>query len=156
MTQHISAATASLPDWLLGTWKLVSVISRDIASGATVDFFGPDPLGYISYSADGRMMAVIVRSGRQKPAGASATPAESEALLKSLVSYAGTFSISGNEITHHVELSWNESWTGTHQTRLFRFDGKRLHLDTPPSPDPVAGTMSVRSMVWERFCEVTT
>src|SRR5258708_9057360 len=90
---------ASVPDWLLGTWKLVSVVSRDIASGATVDFFGPDPLGYITYSADHRMMVVIVRSGRQKPAGASATPAEAEALLKSLASYSGTLSISGNHIT---------------------------------------------------------
>jgi hypothetical protein len=139
-----------VPDWLPGTWKLVSVTSRDVATGAVADFFGRDPVGYITYGVDRRMMVVIVRSGRRKPAGASATPAEADALMKSLVSYAGTFSIRGGEITHHVELSWNEAWTGTDQTRLFRFDGRQLHLDTPPSPDPVAGTMSVRSMTWQR------
>lgn len=143
-------ASAPAPDWLLGTWKLVSVTRRDATTGASVDFFGPDPIGYITYSADRRMMVVIVRSGRRKPAGPGMTPAEAEALMKSLVSYAGTFSIRGNEITHHVEVSWNETWTGTEQTRLFRRDGDRLCLDTPPSPDPVDGTMSVRSMVWER------
>jgi hypothetical protein len=138
------------PDWLIGTWSLVSVTRQDLATGAKVDFIGPDPVGYISYSADHRMMVVIARSGRKKPAGARATPAEAEALMKTLVSYAGTYSISGGEITHHVEVSWNESWTGTDQTRRFRHDGGRLHLDTLPSPDPVDGTMSVRSMVWKR------
>jgi hypothetical protein len=139
-----------VPDWVLGTWKLVSVVSRDVASGTTTDYFGPDPVGYINYSADRRMMVVIVRGDRRKPAGAAATPLEADALMKSLVSYAGTFSIRGNEITHHVELSWNESWTGTQQTRLFRRDGNRLHLDTPVSPNPIDGTIGVRSIVWER------
>ncbi len=138
------------PDWLIGTWSLVSVTRQDIATGAKVDFIGPDPVGYISYSADHRMMVVIGRSGRKKPAGATATPAEADALMKSFVSYAGTYSIKGGEITHHVEVSWNESWSGTDQTRLFRYDGERLHLETPPSPDPVDGTVSVRSMVWKR------
>jgi Lipocalin-like domain len=142
--------TEPAPEWLLGTWRLVSVTREDIRTGAKVDFFGPNPIGYITYSADHRMMVVIVRSGRQKPAGASATAAEADALFKSLVSYAGTYSIDRNQITHHVEVSWNESWTGTHQTRLFRREGSRLALDTPPSPDPVDGMMSVRSMVWER------
>jgi hypothetical protein len=145
-----SQTSDPVPDWLPGTWKLVAVTSRDVATGAVADFFGRDPLGYITYSSDRRMMVVIVRSGRHKPAAASATPAEAEALMKSLVSYAGTYSIRGGEIIHHVELSWNEAWTGTDQTRLFRFDGTQLHLDTPPSPDPVNGTMSVRSMTWER------
>ena len=145
-----SPASDPVPDWLPGTWKLVAVTRRDVATGAVVDFFGRDPLGYITYGPDHRMMVVIVRGGRKKPTGASATPTEAEALMKSLVSYAGTFSIRGSEITHHVELSWNEAWTGTDQTRLFRFDGKRLCLDTPPSPDPVDGTFSVRSMAWER------
>ena len=138
------------PDWLLGTWRLVSVLREDLRTGVKADFFGPDPIGYITYSADRRMMVVIVRSDRQKPAGARATPAEADALWKSLVSYAGTFSIDGDEITHHVEVSWNESWTGTHQTRRFRLAEGRLTLETPPSPDPVDGVMSVRSMVWER------
>jgi len=140
----------SVPAWLLGTWKLVSVLREDSRSGVEVDFFGPHPIGYISYSADHRMMVVIVRGDRRKPAGVRITPAEADALMKSLVSYAGTFSIDGDEITHHVEVSWNEIWTGTRQTRRFRLAGGRLMLETPPSPDPVDGAMSVRRMVWER------
>jgi hypothetical protein len=139
-----------IPDWLPGTWTLRSATSRDLASGAVVDILGVDPFGYINYSADGRMMVVIVRRDRRRPAGAVATPAEADTLVRSMVSYAGTYSLRRNEITHHVELSWNEVWTGTDQTRMFRFDGTCLYLDTPPSPSPVDGTMSVRSMTWER------
>jgi hypothetical protein len=148
--RHPIRSGDSLPDWLIGTWRLVSVTRHDLATGAKVDYIGPDPVGYINYSADRRMMVVIARSGRKKPAGAAVTAAEANALMKSFVSYAGTYSIRGNEITHHVEASWNESWRGTDQTRLWRYDGAQLRLDTPPSPDPVDGTVSVRSMVWER------
>ncbi len=96
------------------------------------------------------MMAIIARGDRASPAGARPTTAEAEALFKSVLSYAGTYSVSGNEVTHHVDVSWNEAWTGTRQTRIFQLDGNRLQLSTPPSPDPLDGKMSVRTMVWER------
>ena len=135
---------------LLGTWKLISAVREEIPSGAKVDLFGQNPIGYLNYAPDGRMLALIVRGERVRPASASATPAEAEALFSSMLSYGGTYTIDGNEVTHHVDIAWNESWTGTHQTRFFRREGDRLTLDTPPSPDPVDGTMSVRRMVWER------
>jgi hypothetical protein len=136
-------------DRLIGTWKLISAVREDM-SGGTVDQLGERPTGYINYAPDARMMAIIARGDRVKPAGARPTAAEAEALMRSVVSYAGTYSIDGNEVTHHVDVSWNESWTGTRQTRLFRFDGARLELATRPSPDPLDGVMSVRRMVWEK------
>src|SRR3982075_4543841 len=90
-----------VPAWLLGTWRLVTVPREDSRTGAKEDFFGPHPIGYITYSADHRMMVVIVRGDRQKPAGARITPAQADALFNSLASYAGTFSIDGDEIAHH-------------------------------------------------------
>lgn len=135
---------------LLGTWKLVAAVREDIRSGAKTDLLGPNPIGYINYAPDGRMMVLNVGGGRHRPAGANATPAEAEALFRSMTSYAGTYTIDGNEITHHVDVSWNESWTGTHQKRFARFEGGRVHLSTPPSPDPLTGMMSVRTMTWEK------
>jgi hypothetical protein len=69
---------------------------------------------------------------------------------RSVISYAGTYTIAGNEVTHHVDISWNESWTGTKQVRIFKFEGNRVLLSTPVSPDPFDGKLSVRSMVWEK------
>jgi hypothetical protein len=54
-------------------------------------------------------------------------------------------------ITHHIDVSWNESWTGTEQKRIARFEGNRVFLSTPPSLDPITGTMTVRTMTWEKL-----
>lgn len=135
---------------LLGTWKLISVISEEIPSGARTELMGSNPSGFINYGSDGRMMVVIVRGDRKKPAGAIATPSEADALFRSMTAYAGTYKISGNKLTHDIDISWNETWAGTPQTRFAKFEGNRLTLATSPSPDPVQGKMSVRSLVWER------
>jgi hypothetical protein len=135
---------------LVGTWKLVSMVREEQPSGIKTDLMGPHPLGYIAYGRDGRMMVLIVRSDRKKPAGANATAAEASALFDSMVSYAGRYTIAGNRITHHVDTSWNESWTGTEQLRFFKIDGDRLTVSGAPSPDPVEHKMSVLTLTWER------
>ena len=83
---------------LLGTWKLLSAVREEIPSGAKSDLMGATPIGYINYAPNGRMMVLNVGSERRKPAGASATSAEAEALFRSMTSYAGTYTIDGNEI----------------------------------------------------------
>ena|SRR5713101_2692316 len=136
---------------LLGTWTLIAAVREELPSGTKSDFLGPNPIGYINYSPDGRMMVLNVGSGRRKPSGVNATPQEAEALFRSMTSYSGTYTIDGNEITHRVDISWNETWTGTEQKRVARFEGNRAYLSTPPSLDPITGTMSVRTMTWEKL-----
>jgi lipocalin-like protein len=136
-----------------GTWKLVSFVRQEVSSGATSDVMGAHPSGYINYSQDGRMMVIITASDRKKPAASVATPVEIEALTKGLVSYAGTYNVDVNArtVTHHVDISWNEVYTGTDQTRNYELKGNRLNLTTVPSPDPVTGKMTVRTLVWDRY-----
>jgi hypothetical protein len=136
---------------ILGTWKLIAAVREEIPSGIKTEFLGSTPIGYINYGADGRMLVLTVASERRKPAGSKATSAEVEALFRSMTSYGGTYTIDGNEITHHVDVSWNESWTGTEQKRIARFNGNRVYLSTPPSLDPITGTTSVRTMTWEKL-----
>jgi hypothetical protein len=135
---------------LLGTWKLVSAVREEVPSGRRTNMFGDDPTGYLSYSPEGRMIALLVRGGRLRPANDVATAGEAEALFRSVVSYAGAFTLDGDQVSHHVDISWNERWTGTVQQRTVRFDGERLQLSTPVSRDPLDGLMSVRTMTWER------
>lgn len=135
---------------ILGTWQLVGVTREEVPSGIVTTFMGAAPRGYIHYGADGRMMVVITQSGRTPPQGAVATAAEAEALFRSMTSYTGTYTIDGNVLTHHVELSWNEAWSGTRQVRTATFEGNRVTLATPVSPDPVDGRRSIRRMVWEK------
>jgi hypothetical protein len=136
---------------LIGTWKLVSVKARDLDSGQKRDAWGANPVGYINYAPDGRMMVINARSGRAKPKGPAPTPQEAADLFQGMLAYAGTYSVKGNEVTHHVDVSWNEAWTGTDMLRIATFDGERVHLSTRPTPDPVTGRMSVRTMTWEKL-----
>ena len=136
---------------LIGTWKLVSVINEDVSTGQMSDFFGSNPAGYINYGPDGRMIVINARSDRVKPRGASPTPEEAIGLFRSVLAYSGTYTIDDNVVTHHIDCSWNETWTGTHQKRIARFDGDWVHLSTEPTSDPISGKMSVRTMTWEKM-----
>lgn len=136
----------------VGTWRLVSYTGEQVLSGARSDVMGPKPSGYINYGADGRMMVIIVASDRKKPAGAVATPEEAQALLKSLLAYAGTYTVDGaaKTVTHHIEVSWDESRSGESHLRTYKLDGDRLILTTQPSRDPASGLTTVRTLVWLR------
>lgn len=143
---------ASAAEQIVGTWKLVSYVGEDVASGARSDVMGPHPSGYIEYGRDGRMIVIIVGTDRKKPAASVATPAEAQALLSSLLAYAGTYTLDTrtSTVTHHIEVSWDQTRTGESHVRTYRFDGQRLTLTTQPSRDPATGKPTVRTVIWER------
>ena len=58
---------------LLGTWKMVSWTRRAVATGVVADAMGPEPIGYIAYHADGRMMAFVIDRRREKLKGSAPT-----------------------------------------------------------------------------------
>ncbi len=147
-----TGAEDSAAQQILGTWKLVSYVGEDVASGKRTDVMGVHPSGYIEYGRDGRMIVIIAGSGRRKPAGPVATPAEAQALLTSLLAYAGTYTLDtrAHTVTHHIDVSWDETRTGESHVRTYRFEGDRLTLTTQPSRDPATGRPSVRTVVWER------
>ena len=138
---------------LLGTWKLVSYVGEEIPSGAKSDVMGSRPSGYINYGPDGRMIVIIVGSDRKKPVGPVATQEEAQALIRSMLAYAGTYTVdsSAKTVTHHIDISWDQSRTGESHVRTYTFDGDRLTLTTQPSNDPATGRTTVRTVGWERM-----
>lgn len=144
---------SSSPNPLIGTWKLVSATREAIPSGEKTDILGPNPIGYISYAPDGRMMVLIVRSNRTAPRDSVATEPEGAALFRSMIAYGGTYSLRGDRVVHDVDISWNESWTKSQQTRVLKLEGKRLTLTTSASKDPVDGIYSTRTLLWEKIGE---
>jgi hypothetical protein len=134
----------------IGTWKLVSASRVEHPSGVKVDQLGANPAGFLSYGADGRMLALLVRGDSNRPERFPVSDEEAAGLFRSLVSYGGRYEVKGDEVFHYVDISANEIWTGSDQQRFYRFDGDRLSLSTPVNPDPIDGKMSVRSMLWEK------
>jgi hypothetical protein len=140
----------STKERMIGTWRLVATVIEDLSTGIKTDAWGAGPVGFINYGPDGRMMVINVRAGRDKPAGAVPTATEAAELFKSMLAYAGTYAVDGDTVTHHVDISWNEAWTGTSQVRKARFDGNRVYLSAEPALDVATGKMSMRTMTWEK------
>jgi Lipocalin-like domain len=111
---------------------------------------GAHPTGYLSYGPDCRMYAIIVRENRKQPAGVVPTDVEKIELFGRVLAYAGTYTIDGDKVSHHVDVSWNEAWTGTTQVRQFKIEGKALHIRSMPAKNPRDGKLSSSTIVWTK------
>jgi hypothetical protein len=95
---------------------------------------GPDAVGQISYTNDGRMSAQLMRPPSERFANEDwrqALTEEKSVAWQNYFGYFGSFSIDAvnHAVTHHIEGSWFPNLIGTEQVRYFRFEGDRLILD---------------------------
>jgi hypothetical protein len=134
----------------LGTWILLSMETEDLETGQKQNLLGVHPSGYLSYGPDCRMSAILVKESREGPAAWVATDAESVELYRGLIAYAGSYSIDGHRITHHIETSWNQAWTGTIQVSEFNIDGQSMYVRTGPSKSPLTGRQTSTAFIWVR------
>jgi Lipocalin-like domain len=127
------------PAALVGTWKMVSWTREVIATGEISDAMGPNPIGYIAYHADGRMIALVVRRDRPPLSGKTPTDEEKVRLYDTMLAYSATYTLEDDRVAHHVDAAWNPAWTGTDLIRPFRLDGDTLVISGAPSKDPATG-----------------
>src|SRR5216683_1724815 len=116
-------AQAQTHDRLVGTWKLVSVSSSTASEERNDTPFGPSPTGFLTYTQDGRMTAII--------------------------SYAGRYTLNGDKVIHHVEISSIQNWVDTDLIRSIKFEGERIVLVTPPTS--VGGKIQSFELIWQRL-----
>jgi hypothetical protein len=146
----VGSSTAGLASAnpLLGTWKLTSYTMTTDA-GEKSHPYGEYPIGYLSYSADGRMQVIGTRSERAAPHEPAARDEESVALYRTMFAYAGTYSIEAGKVTHHVDISWNQVWNGTDQVRSYEVNGDTLIISSRLF-NPASGTEAQYVLVWEK------
>jgi hypothetical protein len=133
-----------------GTYKLIIEQRKIVDTGEIVPV--PNPLGYISYGKDCRMLVVIVRHPRPKPEALDKiTDQQRQDLFRTMTAYGGTYSFDGKTVEHSIDIAWNEVWAGTKQVRTVTRDGDRLTLTTPPLPFHTDGKVSVNMLVWEKM-----
>jgi len=133
---------------LVGSWKLVSWLTR-FDGGETVEPYGPNETGRLVLTPERRWIIVMTGANR-KPAK---SVEEKAALLDSVLAYSGIYTVEGNKITTHVEMSSNEIYTGANQnqTRFFLVEGDKLTLRTPEIVSAVRpGQKAVGTITFER------
>ncbi|HEX6349382.1 MAG TPA: lipocalin-like domain-containing protein [Candidatus Dormibacteraeota bacterium] len=137
-------------DPLVGTWRLVAVSAHDAEGKAIPEPNGPAPSGLLIYTAEGTIAVLISQGGRRRlSADRVAAPAEERAeAFQTFFAYGGRYSVDGDRVIHHVEVSSVENWVGTELIRGLKLDGQRLTLRTPRLL--VGGEARVTELVWER------
>lgn len=134
---------------LLGTWRLKSFVREVTGTGERYDQLGGHPDGYISYSADGRMMVFFVAGEQPRPRN---EPSDEERiqLHKSMLAYGGTYSVSPGTVVHHIDIEWDGRRLGTDQVRFFTINGDTLSIKTEPNRSPIDGCEGVGILTFER------
>jgi hypothetical protein len=142
------AAKAATSEGIVGAWSLVS-FDVDQGKGSEKPRFGPDPVGYLIYSANARMAAVLAGTHRpalKSPEGTAASEAERTEALLNFLAYAGRYEVRGDRVFHHVEVSVFTNLMGTTLERQFRIEGDLLTIRT--LPPEIWGSSNV--LVWKR------
>jgi hypothetical protein len=134
---------------LLGTWRMLSWIRTSIVTGDVQDALGPNPIGYIAYHADGRMMAFVQRRDRAVADGPLTTAQKAE-LFDSMLAYAASYRIEGDTVIHTVDGSWNPLWGQEPLIRPFKLNGNNLVISGASGRDPLTGDEVVYRMEFER------
>lgn len=132
-----------------GTWQLVAIYQQT-EDGKKQNGYGDNPTGYLNYTADGHVMTIIVKDHRKKPVSTQITSEEALNLINSMTSYAGTYTIQGNKVVHHITVSWNQTWTGTDQIRNYEFREGFLFLSMLPYYNAV-GKKTVITLQWKKL-----
>lgn len=139
-------------DKLLGTWKLVSASSTTTAGERGETPYGPSPAGTLTYTGDGRVSAMISYGGR-KPlslgSGALALQEEQAEAFKTFLAYAGRYTLNGDKVIHHIEISSIQNYVGKDLVRSVKFQGDQIVLLTPPTP--VNGKIQTVELIWQRL-----
>jgi hypothetical protein len=132
---------------VLGVWKLVSYDLEFQDSGERRAVFGKSPKGYIIFTPEGRMMAYLEAETRQPPK----TDEERIAAFRSIIAYTGKYRLDGDRWITKVDASWNVTWIGTDQERVFKFEGEQLHVISQWNRALAYDNRMVRGiLVWER------
>jgi len=144
--------TTTIED-LVGAWKFVSA-EEVFADGKRRSQFGPKADGYLSYSPNGIVTAVLgsmTRPPSKAPTPEGATDAEAAAMARNFIAYGGPFTVDSDTdtVTHHIDIALFPGWQGGTQIRTFTVHGHFLHGKTLPAISPDGQSFHVE-LTWER------
>ncbi|HUI90522.1 MAG TPA: lipocalin-like domain-containing protein [Anaerolineales bacterium] len=138
----------------VGVWKLIScdAIRRN---GSVLPIYGRNPIGRLYYDAAGNMSVHMMKSGRTNSKDQTkfrATPSEMRAAYESYEAYFSTYEVDEAHclIKHTVLGGLFPNWTGTVQSRYYKFEGDHLILSTEPV-GCASKDKTVVTLVWERL-----
>ncbi|MBL8689468.1 MAG: lipocalin-like domain-containing protein [Rhodospirillaceae bacterium] len=111
---------------------------------------GQRPYGRLVYTETGQVIGILAHEKRPRPDELIATDRDAVELFRTFVSYTGRYEVAGDRVVHHVDISWNGTWTGTDLIRRVELNGDTLTLCTLPGPGSTDSRRGVSVLVWKR------
>jgi len=133
---------------LVGTWKLVSASSTSSKGDRNEAPYGVGPAGFLTYTEEGRVTSLISYGGR-KILSVGASPEEQAEAFNTFLAYTGRYALSGDKVTHHIEISSIQNYVGKDLVRSVKFQDDQITLLTPPTL--VNGKIQTIELVWQRL-----
>ena len=96
------------------------------------------------------MLCIITDKRPNVPDVTKMTDKDRVELYKTIIAYGGTYTFDGKTVKHKVDISWNESWNGTVQTRDVKFEGNKVIFSAEPTVGALDGKLRRLDIVWER------
>ena len=134
---------------LVGTWKLVSASSTTSTGERSESPYGAQPAGFLTYTGDGRVSALISYDRRKSLSYGGGSREEQAEAFKTFLAYAGTYRLDGDKVTHHVEVSSIQNYVDKDLVRSVKFKDDQIILVTPPTR--INGKMQTIELVWQRL-----
>ncbi len=134
---------------LTGTWKLLSASSKALNGEYNESPYGPNPTGLLTYTGDGRVASVISYGGREPLPITGGTIEDQASAFKTCLAYAGSYTLRGDKVVHHVEVSSIQNYVNRDLVRDVKFEDDCIVLVTPPTP--VNGKIQCISLTWQRL-----
>src|SRR2546421_8409796 len=95
---------------LSGSWKVISWVQEFQDGGESRPEYGRNPIGYIVFTPEGRMMAMLEGEGRKSPT----SDQDRLALFRTIAAYTGKYSVEGDKWTTKVDAAWHPGRPRTH------------------------------------------
>ncbi len=128
---------------LVGTWALVRGTCTAIDGTPRPEPYGPMGLGRVSFTADGRMVAVVCDTRPKIPVDGQ----------REYNSYCGTYTFDGRRLITKVFANSDPGRLSVDQVRDIHFEGKYLVMRPPPRTLP-GQPAEQREIWWEKIADV--
>jgi hypothetical protein len=138
------------PDRLIGTWKIVSIVSDVIDPNGRTTSHPANWHGYVALTAAHR--AIVIQTAKDRPV--PETDDEYIYGFCSMIAYSGKYVIIANKVVITVDIAWNEDWNGTEQILFYRFENDQLIIEDSLKSDPDIPGCMIR-VIWtcKRDCQ---
>jgi hypothetical protein len=118
---------------LVGTYRLLSMEAYS-DDGTVERSFGEHPEGFITYTPEGYMMALLSRADRAPFVDGDILAGRPEEQISAFVSasaFAGRYEVREGKVFHYLEAASFPNWKGTTQARDYELTPTHLTLFPP-------------------------